>query len=54
MAYAIIENDIVVNAVVSEPEYAEQQGWVLLTGEAWIGWSYINGEFVDNRPIPEE
>jgi len=51
--YAIIENGLVVNAVVAEADYAAQQGWVLLTEGAGIDWSYINGQFVDNRPVPE-
>jgi hypothetical protein len=43
--YAIIENNIVVNAVVADEVYAESQGWVLLTNGAGIGWSYIDGVF---------
>ena len=51
--FAIIENGLVVNAVVAESDYAAQQGWVLLPKGAGIDWSYINGQFVDNRPKPE-
>lgn len=51
--YAIIENGKVKNTVVAEEDYAAQQGWVLLTGSAAIGWDYVNGQFVDNRPAPE-
>lgn len=51
--YAIIENGKVVNTVVAEPDYAAQQGWVALPDNAGIGWDYVNGQFVDNRPIPE-
>jgi hypothetical protein len=51
--FAIIENGLVVNAVVAEADYAAQQGWVLLTEGAGIDWSYIDGQFVDNRPKPE-
>ena len=51
--FAIIENGFVVNAVVAEADYAAQQGWVLLTEGAGIDWSYIDGQFVDNRPKPE-
>jgi hypothetical protein len=53
MAYAIIENNIVINAVEAEEELALANGWVELQGEAGIGWSYIDGVFVDNRPKPE-
>lgn len=51
--FAIIENGKVVNAVVAEADYAATQGWVALTGNAGIGWDYANGQFVDNRPVPE-
>ena len=50
--YAIIENGKVINTVVAEADYASTQGWVELTGTAGIGWDYINGQFVDNRPVP--
>lgn len=51
--FAIIENEKVVNAVVAEPDYAAEQGWIELTGLTGIDWDYINGQFVDNRPVPE-
>ena len=51
--YAVVENNLVVNAVISEPDYALQQGWILLPENAGIGWSYENGNFVDHRPVPE-
>jgi hypothetical protein len=50
--FAIIENGKVVNTVVSEADYAAEQGWVELTGSASIDWDYVNGQFVDNRPVP--
>jgi hypothetical protein len=51
--YAVVENNLVVNAVVAEPDYALQQGWILLPENAGIGWSYENGNFVDHRPVSE-
>lgn len=52
--YAIIKDGIVVNAAASEEDFAAEQGWVLLPERAGVGWSYIDGQFVDNRPpIPE-
>lgn len=51
--YAIIENGKVVNLVVAEADYAATQGWVACPDGAGIGWDYINGQFVDNRPAPE-
>jgi hypothetical protein len=53
MAYAIIENNIVINAVEAQEEFALANGWVELQGEAGIGWSYIDGAFIDDRPAPE-
>ena len=50
--YAIIENGKVVNAVVAEADYAATKGWVELT-RGGIDWDYVNGQFVDNRPVPE-
>jgi len=52
-SYAIIESGLVVNAAEAEADYAAEQGWVLLPEGAGIGWSYVDGEFVDNRPAPE-
>lgn len=46
MNYAIIEKGFVVNAVVSEANYAATQGWVELPEGAGIGWGYKNGEFI--------
>ena len=50
--YAIIENGKVINTVVAEADYATTQGWVELTSGG-IDWDYVNGQFVDNRPVPE-
>ena len=51
--FAIIENGKVINAVVAEADYAAEQGWVALPDNAGIDWDYVNGQFVDNRPVPE-
>ena len=50
--FAIIQNGKVVNAVVAEADYAAEQGWVELTGDAGVDWDYVDGQFVDNRPAP--
>lgn len=52
--YAIIENGKVVNTVVADDDFAAEQGWILLSEDAGIGWDYVNGQFIDNRPIVEE
>ena len=48
MRYAIIDNkNIVVNITVSDSDYAEKQGWILINNDRVdIGWSYINGQFI--------
>lgn len=51
--FAVIENRKVINIVVAEADYAAQQGWVELTGLAGVDWDYVDGQFVDNRPVPE-
>ena len=52
MKYAIIEAGIVTNVVIADAEYAELQGWVEveIDGRVEMGWSYVDGEFVDLRP----
>lgn len=50
--YAIIENGKVVNTVVAEADYAATQGWVLCESGG-IDWDYVDGQFIDNRPVPE-
>ncbi len=45
MKYAIVENGIVVNAVVASSEFAQQQGWIELKDNAAIGWSYDGSNF---------
>ncbi len=51
--YAVIENDLVVNSVVANDDYAAEQGWILLPDGVGIGWTFANGQFVDNRPAHE-
>jgi hypothetical protein len=51
--YAVIENEKVVNTVVAEADYAATQGWIALPDGAGIDWDYVNGQFIDNRPVPE-
>lgn len=48
--FAVIENNLVVNVVVSDINHAESQGWVPLDEFAGIGWSYEDGKFIDKRP----
>lgn len=51
--FAVIENGKVVNTAVAEADYATTQSWVALPDSAGIGWDYVNGQFVDNRPVLE-
>lgn len=55
--YAVIENTVVVNTVLAETPYAQEQGWVLLPEGFGIGDFYIDGQFVkapQPQPSPEE
>lgn len=47
--YAVIENKKVVNLCVASSEDAKPDNWVLCE-IGGIGWDYIDGQFVDNRP----
>jgi hypothetical protein len=50
--YAVINNNLVVNTTISDDEFAQSQGWILCSENVAIGWDYIDGQFVDNRPVP--
>lgn len=57
MKYAIIEDGVVVNIVVSDdPDFAEEQGWVPAEEvKASIGWEHDGKDFVEKepkRPVP--
>ena len=49
--YAVIKNGKVVNVIVANPDYATQNNLIELMGDAGIGWDYVNGQFIDNRPV---
>lgn len=55
--YAVVVGGKVVNAVVWDgvaPWQPAEGEVVPLTGSAGIGWDYADGQFVDNRPDPED
>jgi len=58
MKYAIVENGVVTNIVVSDdPELAEDRGWIEAEGGVSIGWTYSNGQFEEvepQQPVPVE
>ena len=52
----IIQDGIVINTIIASPEEAEHAFPDALCVEATdggIGWSYVDGEFVDLRPALE-
>lgn len=51
--YAIVENQAVINVVVADPDFANQQGWIECP-KAGPGWKYINGVFVEPDPVFDE
>jgi hypothetical protein len=46
MKFAVIENQTVTNLVVSDPEFAQLQGWINCADDVNIGWSYKDGIFL--------
>lgn len=53
--YAIIENSLVTNVTVADPEFAISQGWILCTDNVGIGWGYNGTVFSEPiGPSPEE
>lgn len=53
MGFAIIEDGKVINTAAADADYAASQGWVPLPRGVGIGWSYVNGKFIDERPVSE-
>lgn len=51
MNYAIIENNLVINIALAEPDFAKQQGWIACPEDVSIGWSYIDGQFIEPPPF---
>ena len=47
MKYAIVENNKVINVVIADEEYANQQGWIVCPNAIEIDWLYENGQFVE-------
>lgn len=45
--YAVIENNKVVNIVVSDDEFAAQQGWVACADQVNVGWDFNGSEMVE-------
>jgi hypothetical protein len=50
--YAVIENNKVVNMCVASSEDVKPSNWVMCENGG-IDWDYVNGQFVDNRPVLE-
>jgi hypothetical protein len=48
----IIENGVVVNTIIVD-SLDFMPGLIEAPEGTGIGWSYVNGQFVDNRPQPE-
>ena len=58
--WAVIDGDTVVNTVVWDgvSDWTPPEGTVLVSladhPHVGIGWDYVDGEFVDNRPVEED
>ena len=64
MKHAVIENGIIVNTVLAEPDFAQQMGWVAFPDyveekAVAIGWGYDGTNWIappepiNEAPIPE-
>ena len=49
--YAIIENSLVINIAIADPEFAISQGWIACNDDVTIGWNYINNLFTPPAPV---
>lgn len=53
LTYAVIENNNVINVCVASADDTKPDNWVLCDRVGiGIGWDYVDGDFVDNRPEP--
>jgi hypothetical protein len=55
MRHAVIENGIIVNIVLSEPDFAAEMGWIACpeyVGDQAldIGWSYDGTNWINPNP----
>lgn len=51
--YAVIEQGIVTNVVIADPELAASNGWIEAVGSVGPGWTYDGGNFAEPAPAPE-
>lgn len=56
--YAVVQDDIVINVALWDgvTKWAPPQGCIAVpVGDsgAWIGWGYVNGQFIPPPPEPE-
>jgi len=54
--YAIIQEGQVVNVVIwdGKSAWADSANAVEISDNAGIGWDYVDGKFIDNRPPKED
>lgn len=55
--YVIVDGDTAVNAIVAESKEAAEEATGLsviepVNYEPWIGWTKVNGEWVNPNPLP--
>ncbi len=57
MRYAEIEDGVVINVALADPEVADERGWVPADDTVGIGWTYDGEEFAPPPspalPVPE-
>jgi hypothetical protein len=58
MKYAIIQNNLVVNIVEAEPDFAAQMGWITYPEyvnekTVGIGWQFDGSNWIEPDPVVE-
>jgi len=49
-SYGVVENGVVVNAVLADADFAAEQGWVLLPEGVGPTWLYDGSTFAEPMP----
>lgn len=47
MRFAIVNDGIVVNTAEAEQQFGNSVGWIECTANVGIGWTYVNGVFIE-------
>lgn len=51
--YAIIENGVVINMALADPNFATEQGWQIIPDDIDIGWIWDGSNFIHPSRDPD-